>query len=476
MRRRRFLVGAMCGGVAATLPGRAAAADTRRARRVLLIHLGGGARSSAAFIASRDKKYNPWGLISGAQLPLGRVLDPLDEANKDASRRRFRRPAEGQLAAPRLAALSKSFSLLGTWDPQRGDHFRSERTALTGSSDERGVGLLVRIYGGLEAARPKEDRLPSVAIGRTTSVSRAPPGAEAAVALELPNAAAVWNQTRGASSTGAGRNFRPEKPAIDLDENFVKRTAGKRRPLVARLMRLRRLRAELAAKLADPLLHFGNGQADSASLGEVQLEHSTTALTNRQLTTMLATGGLAQGYRNAPLVDNAALAIRFLQLGSPAVSLNVDGFDMHSGEDDRAREVYGNVGALWCGLFHVLSRVADPLGKGTMLDNTLVLTTSEFGRDPGQPATGFNGGGGSDHGSSPACYYVGHALMGAGVPGGRVFGGVDTSSYDARRQDVQLHPSRLLATICGAVGVDAEHPQWGFPGVKPIDLWGKKGA
>jgi hypothetical protein len=63
--------------------------------------------------------------------------------------------------------------------------------------------------------------------------------------------------------------------------------------------------------------------------------------------------------------------------------------------------------------------------------------------------------------------------MGAGIPGGRVFGGVDTSTYDARNEELQVHPSRLLATICDAVGVNVEDPTWGFPGVRPIDLWGK---
>jgi uncharacterized protein (DUF1501 family) len=107
-----------------------------------------------------------------------------------------------------------------------------------------------------------------------------------------------------------------------------------------------------------------------------------------------------------------------------------------------------------------------------MLDRTLVITNSEFGRDPGQTSTGFNGGGGSDHGSHPATFYLGHAVMGAGVVGGRVLGGVDTNTYDARKSRDRHSPSDLLATILHALGIDADDERWGFPDAKPITgLW-----
>src|SRR5260370_42258170 len=57
---------------------RVALADLRPgapARRVLIINFVGAMRSSAAFLASNEVRYNPWGLIQGAPIPFGAVLD-----------------------------------------------------------------------------------------------------------------------------------------------------------------------------------------------------------------------------------------------------------------------------------------------------------------------------------------------------------------------------------------------------------------
>ncbi|HEU5056028.1 MAG TPA: DUF1501 domain-containing protein, partial [Kofleriaceae bacterium] len=158
---------------------------------------------------------------------------------------------------------------------------------------------------------------------------------------------------------------------------------------------------------------------------------------------------------------NAALAVRLLQLGSPAVTLEIADFDLHSGERTDGPALYSFLGRLWASLGWLLARIPDPAG-GTMLDSTLVVTTSDFGRDPAAPR-GFNGGEGSDHGADPGCYYLAHALMGAGVRGGQLVGGVSTDDYDARREPLQIAPTRLLATVLHALGIDPADPDLGFP-------------
>jgi uncharacterized protein (DUF1501 family) len=183
-------------------------------------------------------------------------------------------------------------------------------------------------------------------------------------------------------------------------------------------------------------------------------------------------GGGGFGEPRADPTLEAAIAVRLLQVGSPAVAVNMSGFDAHSGERQDGPRRYGQLGALWASLHFVLSRIVEPDEPGmSMLDRTLVVTTSEFGRDPGQPRTGFNGGDGSDHGSHPACFYLAHAVMGAGVVGGRIVGGVSTETYDARKEPTRYAPRQLLATIAYALGIDPAHPQWGFDAASPIDLW-----
>jgi hypothetical protein len=312
-----------------------------------------------------------------------------------------------------------------------------------------------------------------VAIGGAGAIGRAPEGTERGIALELVDGSSVGHahdDSLGQVRARSGGAYASTRPAIDLDADLLARLSPVRRAGVARLNRMRRLRRSLAEQLADPILRpMDHGAAER---GELRHGGRTAPLTNARLQEILdaATGSRR---RSSQLSVDAAVAFRFLQLGSPAVAIVLDGFDMHSGERERAEAVYGRVGGLWTALWFLLSHVPDPSGRGSMLDRTLVVTTSEFGRDPGHPRTGFNGGGGSDHGSSPACYYVAHAVMGAGVPGGRAIADVDTETYDARSSPQRIQPVRLLATICAAVGVNLDDPTWGFPGEHPIDLWGR---
>ena len=101
-----------------------------------------------------------------------------------------------------------------------------------------------------------------------------------------------------------------------------------------------------------------------------------------------------------------------------------------------------------------------------------VENCGDFGRDPGGPR-GWNAGEGSDHGADPGCFYLAHAIMGAGVRGGALVGGVSTDDYDARRAPIQVAPIRLLATLVHALVLDPADPEIGFPaaGEPLLELW-----
>jgi uncharacterized protein (DUF1501 family) len=168
---------------------------------------------------------------------------------------------------------------------------------------------------------------------------------------------------------------------------------------------------------------------------------------------------------------DAALAVRLLQLGSPAVALELGNFDLHSSERAEAPPLYAYLGRLWAALRWLLPRIDDPSGEGSLFDRTLVTTMSDFGRDGGGP-TGWNAGEGTDHGNDPACFYLAHAVMGAGVAGGRLIGGIRTDTFDARGAAGMIAPPQLLATMLHALGLDPADEQYGLPRAPVIaGLW-----
>jgi len=209
-----------------------------------------------------------------------------------------------------------------------------------------------------------------------------------------------------------------------------------------------------------------------ATLGTVKLASDvplTNAMLREALLSCLGPNPDASPYRT--IAVDAALAVRMLQLGSPAVVLEIADFDFHSGERTEGPPLYSFVGRLWATLAWLLARIPDPSGEGTLFDRTLVTTFSDFGRDGADG--GWNGGEGTDHGLDASCFYLAHAVMGGRVPGGKLVGGVSTSTYDARNEPVQIAPQRYMATLLDALGLDSLNPEWGFPdaGGPVAELW-----
>ena len=416
-----------------------------KASRVLILNLSGGVRSSAAFIASAKTSLNPWGRIKDVSLPIGQLLatNPL----------KLRLPEREPIRVPRLREIVDRFAVVGTWDPGRGDHVRSEKVAHRGATDERSAGILVRLLGALsEASEGDGPQLPAFELGEPGSTSFAPAGrtAGATVSVERPSQLPKTERVGAAPQPAPGRDA--------LDDRFIAGLGRAGRSVALAYARQRRLAARLSTRLVDPVVRYDGAFAPEAALGELRVEEGAVPLTNAILGQVLG--------------ENLVLAFRLLQLGSPAVSVTLPGFDLHSGEQEGAPPLYGELGRIWAGLHFLLRRVGDPvIGGATMLDRTLVVTNSEFGRDPGG-SSGFNGGDGSDHGAHPATFYLGHAVMGAGVRGGRLHGPVDTNTFDARRSRERYSPSDFLATLMGALGVEGRRGRWGFAGARPITaLW-----
>ena len=84
----------------------------------------------------------------------------------------------------------------------------------------------------------------------------------------------------------------------------------------------------------------------------------------------------------------------------------------------------------------------EDLSERGMLDDTLVVFLTEFGRTPK-----INGNAGRDH--YPSCYSI--ALAGAGIRGGQVYGKSDRSGSEPSEK--ACGPADLHATIFEAFGI-----------------------
>jgi uncharacterized protein (DUF1501 family) len=481
----------------ASAPTIARAANTipRRARRVLVLNLSGGVRSSACFLASGSKSLNPWGRIEKGPFPVGRLLDdhlgteqPPPKETYQLSHQHF----TGLRLTPfRDLVQSNAFSVVGTWDPGRGDHERSLRVMASGSTSADAPGLVVKLFAALSAANTNKaattEETPPFVIGEAKAFAVARDTFARFAAVDIADPTRLPSSATGAAyqvaaMTGAG--FVPGGKNAPLADPLSPKMGAAGRELTEMYALHHRTSRRLGALLSSPALSVMRDSGDASALGSIRgANNKVVPLTNEMVREVVELpsrfgairGGYAHGGRESSPASSVALAIRLLQIGSPAVAIDVPGFDSHSGEKTSAVGLYRQLGGLWSGLHFLLSRIADPAEPNvSMLDRTLVVTTSEMGRDPGMPGTGFNGGEGSDHGSHPACYYVAHAVMGAGVAGGRLHGGVSTDTFDARRESAKYAPQRLLATIGHALGIDMREPQWSFEGAQPIEeLWGK---
>jgi hypothetical protein len=481
----------------------AAPAPSRRADRILILNLLGGVRSSAAFHASPEEIYNPWGMLPGTGgLRLGKLLGdaisdprlapggtpeaPLTDAAYMLG------PQWNRLRLPRIAEAASTFSVLGTWNDHRGDHTTSQAEESTGGT-RADPGVLTRIQMAL-ASSGRPVAIPPFAINLFANVLfGAAPGATirfAPIVLDdsrdLPGRSHL---SSGVLERVGGRWTRDTAMFERLDRQGFESLTGPNRTLTEAHAAQRSFRRSLGEQLAQPPFVLDDPEG---TLGNVELGSGSVPLTNGMLLELflrglgpdpsdparirpLATEQLAEHPRTADCY-NLALGVRLLQLGAPAVVVDIHGFDLHSEELMFGPALYRTVGRWWASLAWFLGRLEDPADTNrAILERTLVVTTSEFGRNPGL-RRGFNDGQGSDHGDSASCHYLAHAIMGAGIPGGRIFGDVETSgaaAFDATRAAERFSTQRFLATVLHALGLDPASPDWGFPDAGPAitRLW-----
>jgi hypothetical protein len=149
-------------------------------------------------------------------------------------------------------------------------------------------------------------------------------------------------------------------------------------------------------------------------------------------------GGTKQKYGGNSFGQGCLLARRLVEAGVRYVEVTLGGWDTHY---DNFTAVEARAAVLDQGY---AALIKDLKAKG-MLEKTLVVIGTEFGRSPGIVAEHNNG---RDH--HPACFTC--VLAGAGVKGGTTYGKSDAGGYRPKDNPVTIQD--FNATIGYALGLD----------------------
>ena len=169
---------------------------------------------------------------------------------------------------------------------------------------------------------------------------------------------------------------------------------------------------------------------------------------------------LRDAYGRNPFGQGCLLARRLLENGVSFVEVNLSSADGSGGGAgwDTHQDNFEAVGNL-CGVLDpAYATLISDLDQRGMLKDTLVVWMGEFGRTPT-----INDNTGRDH--WPKSWST--VLAGGGVKGGQVYGATSDDGMEIAENPVTVQ--NLMATICEAVGVDAETTNLSNVG-RPIPL------
>ncbi|MFM9963002.1 MAG: DUF1501 domain-containing protein [Planctomycetaceae bacterium] len=145
------------------------------------------------------------------------------------------------------------------------------------------------------------------------------------------------------------------------------------------------------------------------------------------------------------------LARRLIEAGVRFTTVSFGGWDHHAGIENAMRRQAPTLDQALAGL------ISDLDDRG-MLDSTLVLVTSEFGRTPKINATA-----GRDH--FPRVYSV--AVAGGGFQRGLVYGSSNSTASEPEENPVRIED--VLTTVYQQIGINADKELMA-PGARPIEI------
>jgi uncharacterized protein (DUF1501 family) len=145
------------------------------------------------------------------------------------------------------------------------------------------------------------------------------------------------------------------------------------------------------------------------------------------------------------------MARRLVEAGVRFVSVTYGSWDMHTG-------IAGGIGKQLPPFDQAYAALITDLEQRGMLDSTLVMVSSEFGRTPK-----INKDAGRDH--WPRVFSV--AFAGGGFKRGLVYGSSDATGADV--EDKPLSVENLAATMYHQIGIDPEKALMA-PGGRPAAI------
>lgn len=147
------------------------------------------------------------------------------------------------------------------------------------------------------------------------------------------------------------------------------------------------------------------------------------------------------------------LSRRLVQSGARFVEISYGGWDMH-------QDIYNRLDDKAAQLDNALGNLMRDLHSKGLLDETLIVLTTEFGRKPK-----MNVNGGRDHHPGAFC----SLLIGAGIKGGQVYGSSDKKGFSVDKDAVSV--SDFNRTIAAAAGLPLDQEQFA-PNGRPFKIGG----
>lgn len=444
LNRRHFLAGtgaaAAGAGLTLWLPKWARGAGAGSIRHVILVFLNGGVRWMTSFGATDNIKYNPWGLLPFDLAPLDQRAHTMTPGTPWSVSRMFHlKPM-----SPRDHTFAQAYAKLSSTDPSHYNFHQSTLSRWPGSPALPTLGQIANqisvvscdAYPGGPALVDHAAGMQNLFTGNTTGTvgmatlfnkvlkgrTRLP-----AIAVNSPGfalGAGSYAQSRPlvlqsalslpTTDPGKGLSDWARKFEAQLDSSVAQDRPGFVKQAIENFALDKQLGDENIRTLVENSLKIATAPLETA-FGTLTTGEPLTNGMLREVfgvnSTDLETGDiLHDAYRavnqpawvNNPFGLSGALAVRFLQYGSPVVAFTLGSFDTHSNELlDQTRTLPNQMiqfGRMLTGLEFALKRVADPDTGGTLWDSTLVVAGSEFGRQGnGIQPNGFNTGMGSDH-------------------------------------------------------------------------------
>jgi hypothetical protein len=201
-------------------------------------------------------------------------------------------------------------------------------------------------------------------------------------------------------------------------------------------------------RLSHRLEHFAADSAGLRGLTRFQ-EQAADLLSNPRIRRILdldqEPDRICQRYGEHLCGQSLLLSRRLVEAGVPLVTVICSAGDLNGGSGDHWDTHGDNFPRLKNALLPPLdqgsSALLDDLADRGLLDSTLIVWLTEFGRTPHMTGTGRN--------HYPFCYSV--AFAGGGIRGGQVYGRSDSQA--ARPRDFPCQPGELQATILHALGI-----------------------